>query len=155
MGVEFSTCGILFPTSSASGIFHSSPMSIVFYVLSVIVKWQVNVCIILWLLKDHFTNIHFSVGLLVDLNNRFNLCFLQYFASSGLKTRLNLLNDWTTALFCVAVIFVACVGKIVGCALAAKFSGFPWRESFSIGVLMNTKGLVWNLENQLIHIEIW
>uniref|UniRef100_A0A914QBA1 Cation/H+ exchanger domain-containing protein n=1 Tax=Panagrolaimus davidi TaxID=227884 RepID=A0A914QBA1_9BILA len=65
-----------------------------------------------------------------------------YFASSGLKTRLALLNDWTTAMFCVLVILVACSGKIIGCSVAAKVSGFPWRESLSIGILMNTKGLV-------------
>uniref|UniRef100_A0A914ZH98 Cation/H+ exchanger domain-containing protein n=2 Tax=Panagrolaimus TaxID=55784 RepID=A0A914ZH98_9BILA len=65
-----------------------------------------------------------------------------YFASSGLKTRLALLNDWTTAFFAVLVIIVACSGKIIGCSLAAKSSGFPWRESLSIGILMNTKGLV-------------
>uniref|UniRef100_A0A914Q044 Cation/H+ exchanger domain-containing protein n=1 Tax=Panagrolaimus davidi TaxID=227884 RepID=A0A914Q044_9BILA len=63
-----------------------------------------------------------------------------YFASSGLKTRLALLNDWTTAMFCVLVILVACSGKIIGCSVAAKVSGFPWRESLSIGILMNTKG---------------
>jgi len=65
-----------------------------------------------------------------------------YFASSGLKTKLGLLNDWMTGAFCLLVIVVACTGKIIGCTLAARSSGFPWRESFSIGVLMNTKGLV-------------
>jgi Kef-type K+ transport system membrane component KefB len=55
---------------------------------------------------------------------------------------MGLLNDWMTALFCLAVIVVACFGKIVGCTLAAKWTGFPWREALSIGVLMNTKGWV-------------
>ena len=63
-----------------------------------------------------------------------------YFASSGLKTKLGVLNDWKIWLFLLLVIFVACAGKIIGCTLAARFTGFKWREAFSIGVLMNTKG---------------
>lgn len=34
------------------------------------------------------------------------------------------------------------MGKIVGCALASRLTGMPWRESITIGVAMNTKGLV-------------
>jgi len=34
------------------------------------------------------------------------------------------------------------VGKFGGSALAARFSGLPWRESASIGILMNTRGLM-------------
>lgn len=66
-----------------------------------------------------------------------------YFASSGLKTHLGLLDSWLTVGFCLLVIAVACVGKIIGCTLAARLSsGFTWRESFAVGSLMNAKGLV-------------
>jgi hypothetical protein len=37
---------------------------------------------------------------------------------------------------------VAVVGKFFGSALAAKFVGQSWRDSFTIGALMNTRGLM-------------
>ena len=41
----------------------------------------------------------------------------------------------------VAVLVVACVGKFVGAAVAARFLGVPGRRSAAIGILMNTRGL--------------
>lgn len=41
----------------------------------------------------------------------------------------------------LVVIAVACVGKIGGATAAAKLSGMSWRDSASIGILMNTRGL--------------
>ncbi|KAI1713689.1 sodium/hydrogen exchanger family domain-containing protein [Ditylenchus destructor] len=84
-----------------------------------------------------------TMELTQKLEDVVSIAFLPlYFASSGLKTKMGLLNDWITVFFCVAVIVVACAGKIIGCTVAARWTGFPWRESLSIGVLMNTKGLV-------------
>jgi Kef-type K+ transport system membrane component KefB len=40
------------------------------------------------------------------------------------------------------VIALACLGKFGGSVLAARFSGFGWRQSSAIGILMNTRGLV-------------
>ena len=37
---------------------------------------------------------------------------------------------------------VAVVGKFFGSALAAKFVGHNWKDSLSIGTLMNTRGLM-------------
>ncbi|KAJ1918402.1 hypothetical protein H4219_002628 [Mycoemilia scoparia] len=65
-----------------------------------------------------------------------------YFALSGLKTNLSDLNDGVTWGLLILIIFVAFFGKIVGCAAAAKFNKFTWRESLVIGFLMNCKGLV-------------
>ncbi|KAJ2757524.1 hypothetical protein IWQ57_007071, partial [Coemansia nantahalensis] len=65
-----------------------------------------------------------------------------YFALSGLKTNLSDLNDGTTWGLLVLICVVAFVGKIVGCSAAARFSKFTWRESVTIGFLMNCKGLV-------------
>jgi len=69
-----------------------------------------------------------------------NLKWLKFFASSGLKTNIGLLTDATIWLWFFIVFGVACSGKLFGCALVARVSGVNWRESFSIGVLMNTKG---------------
>jgi Kef-type K+ transport system membrane component KefB len=41
----------------------------------------------------------------------------------------------------VAIIVVACTGKLVGAILPARLAGFSWRESKDLGLLMNTRGL--------------
>src|SRR5262249_28286022 len=45
-------------------------------------------------------------------------------------------------LFCGAITLVASVGKFGGSALAARATGTPWRDAASLGVLMNTRGLM-------------
>jgi Kef-type K+ transport system membrane component KefB len=40
------------------------------------------------------------------------------------------------------VLATACLGKIAGCTIAARFAKLQWREALAVGVLMNTKGLV-------------
>lgn len=41
----------------------------------------------------------------------------------------------------LAIIFIACLGKFVGAAAAAKAVGVPKRQSLAVGALMNTRGL--------------
>jgi Kef-type K+ transport system membrane component KefB len=65
-----------------------------------------------------------------------------FFAFTGLRTQLNLLGDWKGWLVCVGVIAVAVVGKLGGSMLAARWSGMGWQDAFSLGALMNTRGLV-------------
>lgn len=65
-----------------------------------------------------------------------------YFALSGLKTNIGLLNDGITWGYVVAVLAIAFLGKIGGGTIAARCSKLLWRESFTIGVLMSCKGLV-------------
>jgi Kef-type K+ transport system membrane component KefB len=65
-----------------------------------------------------------------------------FFAYTGLRTQVGLLDDWQSWLVCVAVIAVAIVGKLGGSMLAARWTGMGWQESFSIGALMNTRGLI-------------
>ena len=40
------------------------------------------------------------------------------------------------------VILVSCVSKFGATALAARLSGLEWKESLSIGLLMNTRALM-------------
>jgi Kef-type K+ transport system membrane component KefB len=40
-----------------------------------------------------------------------------------------------------AIIAVACLGKLIGAITPAKLSGMSWRDSATLGVLMNTRGL--------------
>lgn len=65
-----------------------------------------------------------------------------FFVFTGLRTEIGLINDPYLLKVTVLIIIVAVVGKFVGSALAAKFVGQSWRDSFTIGALMNTRGLM-------------
>ena len=65
-----------------------------------------------------------------------------FFAFTGLKTQMGLLNEGATWLVCGLIILVAVVGKFGGSLFAAKFTGESWSDSFAIGALMNTRGLM-------------
>jgi len=65
-----------------------------------------------------------------------------FFAFSGLRTQLGLLNDAADWGVTLAIIALATLGKFGGSAVAARLTGVPWREASAIGVLMNTRGLV-------------
>jgi len=65
-----------------------------------------------------------------------------FFAFTGLRTHVEMLNQghlWGT---CFLVIAVAVAGKFGGSTMAAKLVGQSWKDSFSIGALMNTRGLM-------------
>jgi len=65
-----------------------------------------------------------------------------FFAFTGLRTQVTLLNDWQSWALCGAIILVAIAGKLGGSMLMSRWTGMNWSQSFSIGVLMNTRGLV-------------
>jgi Kef-type K+ transport system membrane component KefB len=65
-----------------------------------------------------------------------------YFAISGLKTNVGSIHGATTGGLLVLVITVACLGKITGTFLAAKATNLTFNKFLTLGVLMNTKGLV-------------
>lgn len=64
-----------------------------------------------------------------------------FFAKAGMFTEIGLVtgHDW---LVLALIVLVATAGKMGGSAIAARASGFGWRASASIGVLMNTRGLM-------------
>ena len=65
-----------------------------------------------------------------------------FFAFTGLRTEIGLvetLSDWT---WCAVIIAVATVGKWGGTTAAARLLGLDWRTSGALGILMNTRGLV-------------
>src|SRR6185369_17164491 len=45
-------------------------------------------------------------------------------------------------LYCGLIIAVAVLGKLGGSALAARTIGMSWRDSWAVGTLMNTRGLM-------------
>ncbi|CAF5109335.1 unnamed protein product [Rotaria sp. Silwood1] len=66
-----------------------------------------------------------------------------YFANSGLKTRLNLLNTGRAWWTLVILILLASIAKIVPVTLATKLcTRKSWNYCASMGVLMNTRGIV-------------
>ncbi len=65
-----------------------------------------------------------------------------FFVFTGLRTRVDLLNDLSSVLLCLLIIAVATAGKLGASAVAARMTGNGWRESLQIGALMNTRGLV-------------
>jgi Kef-type K+ transport system membrane component KefB len=65
-----------------------------------------------------------------------------FFAFTGLRTQIGLLTDWHDWLMCALIILVAIAGKLGGSTLMSRWTGMTWPQSFSIGVLMNTRGLV-------------
>ena len=74
----------------------------------------------------------FSAGFLLPL----------FFAFTGLRTQIGLLDDWQSWLICLAIIGVAIVGKLGGSMMAARWTGMNWQESFSLGAQMNNRGLI-------------
>ena len=72
-----------------------------------------------------------------------------FFVITGLRTEIGLLNEghlWVTFGW---ILLVAVAGKFGGSALSARIVGQSWKDSLSIGVLMNTRGLM-----QLIVLNI-
>lgn len=65
-----------------------------------------------------------------------------FFVFTGLRTEIGLLNSPGLWLICLLFIVVAVLGKLGGCAIAARCVGESWRDSFIIGTLMNTRGLM-------------
>lgn len=65
-----------------------------------------------------------------------------FFVYTGLRTEIGLLN--TPHLWWIAglIIMFAIAGKFAGGAVSAKILGESWRDSLSIGALMNTRGLM-------------
>ncbi|WP_437552339.1 cation:proton antiporter [Sorangium sp. So ce367] len=65
-----------------------------------------------------------------------------FFAYSGLRTHIGLLNSVDGWMMCGLIILVACLGKFGGSTVAARFTGQSWREASALGILMNTRGLM-------------
>lgn len=65
-----------------------------------------------------------------------------FFAFTGLRTDIGLLAGWHDWLICGGIIAVAIAGKFGGSAIAARWAGLSWPDSFALGALMNTRGLM-------------
>jgi Kef-type K+ transport system membrane component KefB len=64
-----------------------------------------------------------------------------FFAFTGLRTSVALV-DGSMWIFMLLIMLVAVAGKMGGTALGARTGGMSWRESWALGTLMNTRGLM-------------
>lgn len=65
-----------------------------------------------------------------------------FFVYSGLNTQIGLVNTPRLWAITAGLLIVAIVGKGVACAVAARISRVPMRESVALGALMNARGLI-------------
>ncbi len=66
-----------------------------------------------------------------------------FFALTGLRTQIGLLDQAHLWLVCAGIIALAVTGKLLGGAIITRItSGMPWRESWLVGALLNTRGLM-------------
>jgi Kef-type K+ transport system membrane component KefB len=65
-----------------------------------------------------------------------------FFALTGMRTRLDLLNGKAMWLWAGIVLVAAVFGKMGGAVLAARWTGQSWRDAAALGALLNTRGLV-------------
>jgi hypothetical protein len=97
----------------------------------------------------------FMAGAIMPENTKFRTIFIEkvedvalvlllplFFVFTGLRTEIGLLNDPYLWKITGLIILVAVVGKFLGSALAARFVGQNWKDSLTIGALMNTRGLM-------------
>ena len=97
----------------------------------------------------------FLAGAIMPENNKFRSIFIEkvedvsvvvllplFFVFTGLRTQIGLIDDPHLWKITGLIILVAVAGKFLGSSLAAKFVGHNWKDSLSIGTLMNTRGLM-------------
>ncbi|NMH28584.1 cation:proton antiporter domain-containing protein [Flavobacterium silvaticum] len=97
----------------------------------------------------------FMAGAIMPDNNRFRSIIIEkvedvslivllplFFVFTGLRTQIGLINDSSLWEILACIIGVAVAGKFLGSAIAAKFVGQNWKDSLTIGALMNTRGLM-------------
>ncbi len=72
-----------------------------------------------------------------------------FFAFTGLKTSIGLVDTPALWGWAGVIVLVATVGKVLGTAIPARLGGLSTRDASTLGVLMNTRGLM-----ELVILEI-
>ena len=121
--------------------------------------YALSFCLILSFVAEHYfgiadiTGAYFAGLILCNLleareyiNKKVNILAYMFFspvffASMGIKTELDGMTG-SLLIFSFALLAVAIITKIVGCGLGAKFMGFNWSDSLSIGLGMVSRGEV-------------
>jgi Kef-type K+ transport system membrane component KefB len=101
------------------------------FAISVVEKLEDFICLLLLPQVKYFLN-RFSP---LSYSSR-----IQYFALSGLRTNLGLLDNGITWGYTILICVVAFLAKFIPCSVSAKLFGFTNRESGAVGALMACKG---------------
>jgi K+:H+ antiporter len=65
-----------------------------------------------------------------------------FFAFTGMRTRIDLVTGYDQWLACALIVLVATLGKFGGTFVAGRLTGLDWRQASTLGILMNTRGLM-------------
>jgi len=65
-----------------------------------------------------------------------------FFGYLGQNTQINLLNSPQMWMVALLLLSIAAIGKIGGTFLAGQLANLPWRDSTAVGILLNTRGLM-------------
>ena len=65
-----------------------------------------------------------------------------FFAFTGMRTRIDLVDGAGAWLLCGLIILVAVAGKFAGALAGARLGGLTWREGTTLGILLNARGLM-------------
>ena len=97
----------------------------------------------------------FMAGIIMPENAKFRNLFIEkvedvaivlllplFFVLTGLRTQIGLINDIHLWKITGLIMLVAVGGKLIGSSLISRFVGQSWKESFTIGALINTRGLM-------------
>jgi Kef-type K+ transport system membrane component KefB len=86
----------------------------------------------------------FAAGISLRLRDFTTAFFLPvFFTYTGLRTDIGSMSGATMWIIAAVVVAAAIVGKLGGCGLAARWIGkLSWRDAATVGILMNTRGLM-------------
>ena len=91
-------------------------------------------------------NVNDFAGDLVDHNigkrRKHEFASPLFFAFTGLRTNIGTLHSSEMWGYLGLVLLIAIFGKLGGSMIASRLTGLSWREAGTVGVLMNTRGLV-------------
>jgi Kef-type K+ transport system membrane component KefB len=65
-----------------------------------------------------------------------------FFTYTGLRTDVGSMGGVNLWMLAALILAAAVMGKLGGCAVAARFVGLSWRHASLVGVMMNTRGLM-------------
>lgn len=127
----------------------SRPIVAIFFVMLIISAYVAEV------IGIHALFGAFMAGAIMPENVKFRNIFIDkvedvalvlllplFFVFTGLRTQIGLLNDPSLWALTGVIILLAVAGKFLGSAIAARFVGQTWKDSLTIGALMNTRGLM-------------
>ncbi|MCX6146900.1 MAG: cation:proton antiporter [Candidatus Kapabacteria bacterium] len=88
-------------------------------------------------------NLHFKKLLIKKVEDISLVLLLPlFFVFTGLRTQIGLVSSGELWFYAIIVLITAVMGKFFGSTLSARFVGMSWKDSFLLGTLMNTRGLM-------------